>query len=1096
MFHQSCKNDLPPDRLYSKIRSSFVENVHPLQLRFYIECLTRADEERILETFNDHGRTEAASLMLRLLTQRPGWEDQLLRALREPQINLNYLADEIESRRREVLMVMDIEGQEEPMDVDEEPESSAERFQIFRDVISRYLKELVNTPDHLEQALRLVGQMNDMIFRSGCYGCLELSFQVRSVRSLHNLRTLYKGGALRDALSRGILTMATRQRIQKEAASRGVKVTNLSLTLTISDEDFSECERFLEYSDLPSPSSYVAALATPVDALGEEQSSNVQMLLDELPPSYQKLLEEVISLTFGKSELQQQVMTMLSKPLCDMIKESMDRLHTFFSIGESVRNDLTKIGLNLLIRSFIMGERNVHIATGDKNVLVWGTDEKEFVLSRNIGAELLDPSLSSPVDTLMSLGWLALSPGQSHMYYIPGSVRRAYLLCHLLPLRVDELPLTLFLDPKGTLDSSVDFSLFSFSGIFLAYTACYSGQLPWLSHFPTSFLYFPDVALFMSSIHAHETSTAVKDNLNVVLEHFEFRSFLTHHKSSDVDRHWKTWKRVGANFGLETFELINKLNLDSDAFEEGISVVKETLLIGKGNVVPLASKASDYNFQLAFRCVALLDLLQCVESVDSLSFWRTDSAKAAVEELPEPTEKTQPMSSSHQPLIHKYSGSSENDTTLESAGCLSLDACRAKRYTSTRASDWSFKLDMSKTSLDKEQVSLLCKFLPQYDHITNFIFNNSGLETCELKQIILALDPATVRGLSLLGCSLNLDDGKIGLSRLRYLESLDLEDTDLTDSMMPVLVKEIKNMGNLKAFSVGCNHISSSGFAILSSALISKAHLKALRIHNIPLGDTGGVVLGQLVFALKHLEILSIWGCNIGDEGVRILSEQLTVHGSLKRLSMRNNNMTCRSSPELCKRLSACRNIQFIDCSSKSGDTDRLSESLLILFRSSTAWDHVSLWDFDLGKMSIFDNPSDLENLSNVTFLCLQKNGLADDNIKRLATCLLSFRFLHHLNLRENMVGDEGAHALASALCDKEHLEELLLDWNIFSMPGARDLIELALELDNLKSCDLSFSFQLAPPEKQILAQMVGTPVQEGEGDLFRVGRGQLVLRI
>ncbi|XP_046555761.1 uncharacterized protein LOC124265024 [Haliotis rubra] len=866
------------------------------------------------------------------------------------------------------------------------------------------------------------------------------------------------------------------------------------------------------------------------------------MVLDNLPPSYQKFLEGVIGLTYDTSELQTKVMSLLTKPLCHMIKESMDRLHAFFSIYESVQKDLTKIGLNILIRSFMTKERNVdtvQLKQGDKWQVVWSDDEKEFALSQKIEADLLDPRLSNPPETLISQGWLTLTSGEGHVYCIPGSVRRAYLLCYFLPRMVDKLPLTLFLDPNFTLESSVDFSLVTFVGIFLAYTVCYSGPLPWLPRLPTSLLYFPDVALFLSSVRASETSTEVKDSLKIVLQQFEFESFLAHHKSSDVDRHWRTWKTVAANFGLQKIELVNKSNLDSKTFEEGMLVLKETLHVGKRNVISLSSKTSDYNFQLAFRCVALLDLLQPMERRDISSVWRADSANTVVARSGElqlgqlgaslkaigdllggtfldsmqseegtavesigkldegkTVDESDPMPTSHEPLIQQYSGSSEKDSILESAGCLPLDAGLTKCFTSTRASDWSFKMDMSNTSLDKEQVSLLCTFLPQFDHITSYIFDNSGLDTCRVKQIITALNPAIVRGLSLLGCSLNLDEGEIGLLRFHYMESLDLESTGLTDSMMPVLVKEIGNMGKLKAFNVGSNKISPSGFAILSSALITKSHLKALRIHNINLGDVGGSILGQLVFALKHLEILSIWGCNIGDEGVRILSEQLPVHGSLKRLSMRSNNMTSSSSPELCKKLSACRNIQFFDCSSTSGDTENLPENLLILFQSSSAWDHVSLWDFDLGQIPLFNNPSDVQNLSNVTFLCLQKNSMSDDKIKQLSTCLFFFRFIQHLNLRENMVGDEGAEALVRALENKEHLEELLLDWNIFSLVGGRALVQLALELDSLKSCDLSYSFQLAPPEKRSLAQMVGNPVPEEDGDLFVAQRGQLVLKI
>ncbi|XP_046555763.1 uncharacterized protein LOC124265025 isoform X2 [Haliotis rubra] len=150
--------------------------------------------ERILEAYNNNGRSEAASLMLRLLIQRPDWVEDLLKALRIPVINLGHVADEIERRRCEVLMVMDIDCEEEPMDVDgEEPKTSNEMFDIFKDIVNTIFKEYVATPYQLQQALKLFGQLSDVLFRSRSFGCLELSFQVKSIRSLYNLRRLHQG---------------------------------------------------------------------------------------------------------------------------------------------------------------------------------------------------------------------------------------------------------------------------------------------------------------------------------------------------------------------------------------------------------------------------------------------------------------------------------------------------------------------------------------------------------------------------------------------------------------------------------------------------------------------------------------------------------------------------------------------------------------------------------------------------------------------------------------------------------------------------------------------------------------------------------------
>ncbi|XP_048237906.1 uncharacterized protein LOC124149873 isoform X2 [Haliotis rufescens] len=90
------------EELYKCIKQEFVDNVDPKYLLTLLP-LGPAVEERLGEIRDTHGRREGArKLLLEVMKTGPDWADDLVKALRHPTIKMDFLADIIDEKRRQL----------------------------------------------------------------------------------------------------------------------------------------------------------------------------------------------------------------------------------------------------------------------------------------------------------------------------------------------------------------------------------------------------------------------------------------------------------------------------------------------------------------------------------------------------------------------------------------------------------------------------------------------------------------------------------------------------------------------------------------------------------------------------------------------------------------------------------------------------------------------------------------------------------------------------------------------------------------------------------------------------------------------------------
>ncbi|XP_041367303.1 uncharacterized protein LOC121381942 [Gigantopelta aegis] len=411
----------------------------------------------------------------------------------------------------------------------------------------------------------------------------------------------------------------------------------------------------------------------------------------------------------------------------------------------------------------------------------------------------------------------------------------------------------------------------------------------------------------------------------------------------------------------------------------------------------------------------------------------------------------------------------------------------------------SFHFDFSHMSLGTEKVNKLCLYLPGMQHISKYIFNHAKLNRKSTIHLLSVMDPAVVKGLSLTHCPLDMLSGPLGLSKLAKLEYLDLENTSMEDGGVHALEQDLKGLHNLKELNVGCNNISLVGLLQLSSMLLEKKNLFALRVHGNQFGVAAGPILGVLLSKIPTLEVLSVWGCDLQDDGMAQLATFFPLQTGLKRLSLRDNNIQGSTSIQVFESLAKCHSLHFLDYNNNTlipqdeeAEPEAISKAVLKTLTGSEFWDYLSFWNCNLSQSTIFDDSTQLKSLHTVTHLCLQTNQIDDIMAKKLSAYFQDSKYLQHVNLRENQIGDSGAVLLASALAGHKHLRELWMDWNMFGYTGADRLIELALSLPSLEDCNLSSSYQLAPPEKHHLLRKVGVVVIFDE--VFEARRDKLIV--
>ena len=278
----------------------------------------------------------------------------------------------------------------------------------------------------------------------------------------------------------------------------------------------------------------------------------------------------------------------------------------------------------------------------------------------------------------------------------------------------------------------------------------------------------------------------------------------------------------------------------------------------------------------------------------------------------------------------------------------------------------------------------------------------------------------------------------IGLQYLPNLKCLEMERCNVGDRGIHAMSSDFRALSKLTEISVAQNKITSSGIMELSALLMDKENLRIVRVHENGVGFEGAVSLSVLFRNLPLLEVINLCNCkSLSDKGFEMIVESLRGK-NLKKMNVRNCSFTQRTAMTFFNLLKDMPHFQHLDygCNSiggSSGTNTSISESFLEMMScNKNSWDHLSLWDCQLGITSVFSSKDRLHHLSTLTDICLQENNLSD----RQGICIgeylkTSWHSLRVLNLRHNEIGDMGARTILEGVCANPYLKEIYLDRNV-----------------------------------------------------------------
>ena len=196
--------------------------------------------------------------------------------------------------------------------------------------------------------------------------------------------------------------------------------------------------------------------------------------------------------------------------------------------------------------------------------------------------------------------------------------------------------------------------------------------------------------------------------------------------------------------------------------------------------------------------------------------------------------------------------------------------------------------------------------------------------------------------------------------------------------------------------------------------------------------------LSVLFRNLPLLEVINLCNCKgSSDKGFELIVESLRGK-NLKKMNVRNCSFTQRTAMTFFNLLKDMPHFQHLDYGCNSigesfGTKTSISESFLEMMScNKNSWDHLSLWNCQLGLTSVFSSNECLHHLSTLTDICLQENNLSD----RHGICIgeylkTSWHSLRVLNLRHNEIGDVGARTILEGVRANPNLKEFYLDRNV-----------------------------------------------------------------
>lgn len=1059
-----------PRRVSKELKDTFVKNVEPIELMDHLMCLEEIDEDVVKAQFKENGRTTAAEVLWDRLCGKPGWEKELINALRNPDIKLDFVAKKIEDVIATVPVSWDIgkftddsgtacfnghceetqlkvpqkedtkmmklkvpEGNEE-MQISQtaaaREESLGEERERVRNKFFEKLISLIQTKDDVPVMLSHMKQF-DLQFMGIKQGSILVNIYISSLEALDNLEHLWKYGGLKRMLDKEFLSKDMIRIFEETAMELNHPVRDIQSHVEVYDTDLLRCRTWLTrtHTDIRPGDFTFGAVQKKSKPDSREVMQAAKYVQDRLPEEIQDLLEDPFFTDRISSFYE-------SKPLREKMKSSGD------SSNKSVA-DLFIDWFDEEMCSYLkVIEKEGYYARDMFVVASFLVDKAKKGVHVEIPSKLPEDFLDVTL----------LKKGQS------AKVR---------PKEEKSSPQKCF-DLINILDN------ISFR------TVC-----------PKASQTLKEAAILI------ESKGSLVFNSNVLRDIFVTKIVMVDEeidgqKFQDMSRHFDNlqtlvgiygdyWKdRVAVKkwaeyepwlFKTSLLRTVRASPVKLELKEGETQFVNEDLLLSKTVNIKFPENITGFLRHLDAvtvhdkRKMVTVDLTALTRSSGMslwfvLSFINRNAFLLVKEHILSLSMKgiLQPV---HQEAVvfkcDTREGVASKPFSVET-GEYTPGIKEAVKYTPVAG----YALSLSADGLDLERINLeaIGLFLNVSPNVMSLSMKNCAITPDKFQSALLA---GHFRNISHLQISNNPGLKKatqpLGLMYMSALESLEIKNCQLRDEGIMVLAKDLRHLKKLRELNVADNGMSSTGLLELSKGLSGRG-LTNLRLQKNNLGRDESFVLASWLRELILLEVLNISECSIADKGAAVVARAL-VSTSLRKLSIRNNGFTTKGSQDFFHYFVRPASLEHIDFSENKMFTSLERSDVgpfLKFLQQKSSFSHLSFYKCGLGHRTLFQD-TELYSVSfeQLTYLCLQENDLRDDFVRGLADCIRQHsQYLQHLNLRQNNIGNKGATALAYALGKQAFLKEVFLDRNVIGDEGAKELIRQCVSHEHFTLLDLS----------------------------------------
>ena len=284
------------------------------------------------------------------------------------------------------------------------------------------------------------------------------------------------------------------------------------------------------------------------------------------------------------------------------------------------------------------------------------------------------------------------------------------------------------------------------------------------------------------------------------------------------------------------------------------------------------------------------------------------------------------------------------------------------------------------------------------------------------------------------------------------LQVLSLNDNNLCSTGISTVAEGLKNTTSLKELHISNNNATKEAAEDLASVVLHNNALEVLNFNGNNL-ETVGIIKIALNMGTSSLTELCMSDNNITEKAADNLSSVINHNSSLRKLNLNRNFLQKYGVQKISEALQNINNLQHFElCDNMaSGAADEIAAVL----SCNTKLQKLNLGRNDLQTSGVISIAKQLHNISTLTELYINDNGVTEEAADDIAVALSSNTNLQVLNLDRNNLQSVGIKKLTKGLRKIVTLTKLYIGNNNITEDAANDLATVISQNDKLQVLNL-----------------------------------------